>query len=771
VEVEKPDFHIPTPLRRLDGRAKNQCHHRKKYQGEIVNTIQTMKTLAFAVVLALGISGCGGGGNAGSGGGTPPGGGGGGGGGGTPPVNPTVSVDFSVASSAPALAKNIFGVYQTPFMGTKGLPALIAMDPFLKEAGVQDLRYEIGWGKGDTFAYNQIAGTAANPTVDFTQLDPFMLMLKNDNVTPLLAVTYDPLPFQNSGGSWQDVPNNLTAYQGVVQQYMTHYGAMGFPAIYYEVWNEPDLTGTPFFTGSTTDYGNIYAADAAALTASAVTNAKIGGPAIAYNTAFLTQSGILNDRMDFASIHAYANAPGQLTSFTSALGSKNVPIFMTEYGSYSTNGATQPNSTYVGAMKFFDDVKSLLTEPGLKKVYWAQWIDDSDGMITYSLHRKAIFNAYKIYQTMLPVNRVTVTPDGTGGVNAMAGTDANSSGIVLWNTNTTDTTVTVGLKNIPGGSGVGMLDLYRIDATHADYISDNSAEDLSVESETAYSGGTSTWTGTIPAQAVVFLSAIPTGSTGPSAPSITTIAPTTGAPGAAITITGTGFGSAQGISRVNFDNTAATITSWSASSIAATVPNIANGSDNVTVTVDGTQSNSVAFTVAGSSASNSAKFVKADTKTSGSWQGVYGADGYNVLDGAVSYPAYATVSSTGTLGDWTLISTDPRALQVPGGSNRVAGYWVCPSNGTGCSYSIDLNLTDGKTHQVAIYALDWDNNGRTESIAINDATTGATLDTENVSAFQNGAYEVWNITGHVTIVVTNTNPNTFNAVVSGIFFN
>jgi hypothetical protein len=461
--------------------------------------------LLFIVLLAIfpmiGMSACGGSTVGGSSQGGMPGGGK------SSSITPTFTVDFSAASSAPALVKDEFGVYQTPFMGTKGLPPLTAMEPFLKEAGVRDLRYEIGWGKGDTFAFNQIAGTASSPTIDFSQLDPFMQMLKNDSVTPLLALTYDPVPFQLAGGTWQNVPDNLIQYQNVVQQFIRHYQALGLPSVYYEVWNEPDDANPLFFTGNTTDYGNIYTAVLNALTASAATDAKIGGPAIAYNTSFLAQSGILNQRMDFASIHAYANAPSQLANFVAALGGKKVPIFMTEYGSFSTNGPTDPNSTYVGAMKFFNDVKMLLTESGLKKVYWAQWIDDSDGMITYSLHRKAIFNAYKIYQTMLPVNRVTVTPDSdsTIGIDTLAATGSNGSGIVLWNTGTAAVTITVNLKNIP--SAVGMLDVYRIDSTHADYVSDNSAENLSPVDQISYTGGSVDWTGTVPGQAVVFLNA------------------------------------------------------------------------------------------------------------------------------------------------------------------------------------------------------------------------------------------------------------------------
>jgi RHS repeat-associated protein len=56
------------------------------------------------------------------------------------------------------------------------------------------------------------------------------------------------------------------------------------------------------------------------------------------------------------------------------------------------------------------------------------------------------------------------------------------------------------------------------------------------------------------------------------APSITSISPTSGVVGAQVTITGTGFGSSQNGSLVTFNNTPASINSWSSTSIVAIVP-------------------------------------------------------------------------------------------------------------------------------------------------------------------------------------------------------
>jgi YD repeat-containing protein len=80
-------------------------------------------------------------------------------------------------------------------------------------------------------------------------------------------------------------------------------------------------------------------------------------------------------------------------------------------------------------------------------------------------------------------------------------------------------------------------------------------------------------------------------------PSITNLSPTSGAVGASVTITGSGFGSPQGTSTVKFNGTtAATATTWTVTSIVVSVPTGAT-TGSVIVTVSGKSSNGVTFTV------------------------------------------------------------------------------------------------------------------------------------------------------------------------------
>jgi hypothetical protein len=79
-------------------------------------------------------------------------------------------------------------------------------------------------------------------------------------------------------------------------------------------------------------------------------------------------------------------------------------------------------------------------------------------------------------------------------------------------------------------------------------------------------------------------------------PSITNLAPVSGAVGTSVTITGANFGSTKGTSTVTFNGTTATPTSWSATSIVVPVPTGAT-TGNVVATVGGVASNGVMFTV------------------------------------------------------------------------------------------------------------------------------------------------------------------------------
>jgi hypothetical protein len=177
-----------------------------------------------------------------------------------------------------------------------------------------------------------------------------------------------------------------------------------------------------------------------------------------------------------------------------------------------------------------------------------------------------------------------------------------------------------------------------------------------------------------------------------------------------------------------------------------------------------------------------AAFVGVDATAQGTWRGVYGSQGYLLAPNDKqhpysSIPDYASVHvNEATTSIWDGSTNDPRALQKPGNSDRIAASWR-----SGGAFNVDLALSDGQTHRIALYFLDWDGsgapNGRVERVDAEDATTGATFnsqtlgqasgDANTANRFTTGKYLIWNIRGHVRFTITNLNSN---AALSGLFF-
>jgi CSLREA domain-containing protein len=202
---------------------------------------------------------------------------------------------------------------------------------------------------------------------------------------------------------------------------------------------------------------------------------------------------------------------------------------------------------------------------------------------------------------------------------------------------------------------------------------------------------------------------------------------------------------------------------------AGTVLGVGN---NQTLSVSFTPTDTTDFTSASATvtinvnaaATTSATFLKQDTTTEGSWIGTYGTQGYDVIGDTPSYPSYATVAASGqTSYAWAASTTDPRALENPNGTGRIAATWYATTG-----FTVDVNLTDGQAHDLELYFLDWDNSRRSEQVQISSASTGAVLDTETVSSFTAGVYLDWEVSGNVVIKITRLTGT--NAVLGGLFF-
>jgi hypothetical protein len=162
-----------------------------------------------------------------------------------------------------------------------------------------------------------------------------------------------------------------------------------------------------------------------------------------------------------------------------------------------------------------------------------------------------------------------------------------------------------------------------------------------------------------------------------------------------------------------------------------------------------------------------------DATTKGNWASAYGKDGHQLCGADVSLPAYADVQ----LGTWDQFvwgsgTGDACALKTVAKPGDIEAAYL-----TAASADITVSFSDGFAHQVAIYALDWDNlqgsplAPRSQRFDVLNASTGDILATCTISTFV-GVYCSFLITGKVIIRVTNLTPpgKSSNAVVSGLFF-
>lgn len=408
-------------------------------------------------------------------------------------------IDFAHWGGTPLL-KTKFGVYQTPLISKDKLLASI---PLLKELGVGDFRYEVGWGKPDVLAHDMVGGTAERPTYDFTVIDALVSGLRKAGVRPLFANTYCPNPLKSRTpwDAWKDVPNDLEAWSRINRDFVAHLRAKGLRAPFYEVWNEPDIpepNGKIFFNGGPEDYLRVYDHGVRGIRAGDP-DASAGGPAAAYDLRFLKPILARNLPLDFASIHAYDNFDELLGAMRGLLRDRpGTPMLLTEYASYKEFGLDKPNSRAGSAARFFRDVHGLLRHTDTPKVYWAQWVDDDLGLITMDGRRKALFNAFKLYGSM-PTDRVRVQPAPMPEIGVLASADEREATVAVYNAGGEDRSVTLRFDALPFE---GRWEILRIDRRHASPIDDPASGALRAEPlETAGSA----WTGTVPSEGVAFL--------------------------------------------------------------------------------------------------------------------------------------------------------------------------------------------------------------------------------------------------------------------------
>jgi hypothetical protein len=240
-----------------------------------------------------------------------------------------------------------------------------------------------------------------------------------------------------------------------------------------------------------------------------------------------------------------------------------------------SNGNSYKKATQIG----------FTTSAVTSAIYYAESIKGGANTVTVSMTVNAPLRfAILEYSGVATSNSLDSTAAAAGtGTAASSGntTTAVNGDLLLGSVSTVNSaTFTAGAgyvirDSVPNGSGAKLITEDQIQAA------------AGTASVTATLAASDTW-------GALLAAFKPAG--GVAAPGITSLSPTTGPAGTSVTITGTNFGASQGTSTVTFNGTAATPTSWSATSIVVPMPSGAT-TGNVVVTVGSQASNGVAFTV------------------------------------------------------------------------------------------------------------------------------------------------------------------------------
>ncbi len=157
--------------------------------------------------------------------------------------------------------------------------------------------------------------------------------------------------------------------------------------------------------------------------------------------------------------------------------------------------------------------------------------------------------------------------------------------------------------------------------------------------------------------------------------------------------------------------------------------------------------------------------VPVETSPQGNWVGKYGHEGYdlaawNSSSDLVDIPAAAVSLTHGTRYRWASGTTDKRALESPQGSTREAGTYY-DSN----EVSLQLTFKEAYTGELHLYAVDWDSEGRRETITVDGQSAILSAN------FHEGAWASFpiSVSAGNSVTITVERHAGLNAVLSGVF--
>ena len=159
-----------------------------------------------------------------------------------------------------------------------------------------------------------------------------------------------------------------------------------------------------------------------------------------------------------------------------------------------------------------------------------------------------------------------------------------------------------------------------------------------------------------------------------------------------------------------------------------------------------------------------ATFIRVDETTKGNWKGVYGEEGFLIVNDKTNFPSGIQLIPENALPfTWAgTTAADQRALLRAESGERIVSSWNYRH-----PIILNLSLADGFQRRLTLYFLDCDRKGRTMDVQIWSAY-GKLLDRQTVGSFIEGKYLTWLLRGKVIIKIASLGGS--NPIVSALFF-
>ena len=427
-------------------------------------------------------------------------------------VSPTIVHPFAINDSLYITlnCSNLNGVIR-PFAEINDGPApikntssFVDLTEQYKEIGVTSIRTHDLFGPTDssTIFPNWSADPADESNYHFETSDPLITSMINAGC----QVFYRLGESAGENHTLRNPPKNFTKWAEVCEHITMHYNegwnnGFFYNIVYWEVWNEPDLSG--FWNGTADQYYRLYHITAETLKAHN-SSLKIGGPCtssvsnVNYTERFLQYIREHDVPLDFFSWHRYAGSPFDMYN-----SSRHIRLLLDAYGFTETESINSEwNLDILTPQRDKDNAKNaaftacsltVFQDAQLDGAYRYRGNQDDNllmrflgldlSLFTYKGVYKRPALTYKAMKYLIqdtPLRLSTPVMNASTGITYLAGIseDKTNISILLSNFNAPDTSYTLDIADLPWETNYTVVQ-YLIDETHHLEIREKTSETMS----------------------------------------------------------------------------------------------------------------------------------------------------------------------------------------------------------------------------------------------------------------------------------------------------